>query len=127
MPFEELIEALQREKEKARAQGGQDKIEKQHEKGRLTARERIERLLDDGSFLELGALCASDIPGMAEKTPADGLVLGYGKINGRRVGVFANDFTVLAGSSATINNKKTGISKQQLYAYGFPLIWLGAA
>ncbi|MDD4241595.1 MAG: carboxyl transferase domain-containing protein [Smithellaceae bacterium] len=127
MPFEELIEALQREKEKARAQGGQDKIEKQHEKGRLTARERIERLLDDGSFLELGALCASDIPGMAEKTPADGLVLGYGKINGRRVGVFANDFTVLAGSSATINNKKMGIFKQQLYAYGFPLIWLGEA
>ncbi len=127
MPFEEEMEILRLEKEKARAQGGPEKIRKQHAKGRLTARERIEHLLDKGSFLELGALCVSDIPGMAGKTPADGLVLGYGTIGGRRVGVFANDFTVLAGSSASINNKKMGIFKNQLYDYGFPMIWLGEA
>lgn len=127
MPFEDLIETLRLEKEKALAQGGPEKIQKQHNKGRLTARERIGCLLDDGSFLELGALCTSDIPGMTEKTPADGLILGYGAINGRRVGVFANDFTVLAGSSASINNKKMGIFKQQLYQYGIPMIWLGEA
>ena len=76
MAFEELIQELHRQKEKARAQGGPAKIAKQHEKGRLTARERIEALLDRGSFLELGALCTSDIPGMEDKTPADGLILG---------------------------------------------------
>ncbi len=127
MPFDELLKDLQIRREKALAQGGADKIKKQHDKGRLTARERIARLLDENSFMELGALCASDIPGMEDKTPADGLVLGYGLVEGRRVGIFANDFTVLAGSSATINNKKMGIFKNQLYAYGFPMIWLGEA
>jgi methylmalonyl-CoA decarboxylase subunit alpha len=127
MPFEKLIQEMRLEKEKSRAQGGPEKIKKQHDKGRLTARERVEQLLDGGSFFELGVLCTSDIPGMEEKTPADGLVLGYGTINGRRVGVFANDFTVLAGSSAMINNKKMGIFKKQLNEYGIPMIWLGEA
>ena len=127
MPFEELIQELELKKKKARAQGGTAKINKQHEKGRLTARERIDTLLDKGSFIELGSLCTSDIPGMEEKTPADGLVVGYGCIDGRRVGILANDFTVLAGSSAMINNKKMGIFKNQLYEYGIPMIWLGEA
>jgi len=127
MPFEELIQELELKKKKARAQGGTAKINKQHEKGRLTARERIDTLLDKGSFIELGSLCTSDIPGMEEKTPADGLVVGYGCIDGRRVGILANDFTVLAGSSAMINNKKMGIFKRQLYEYGIPMIWLGEA
>ena len=127
MPFEELLQKMKEEKEKALAQGGPDKIKKQHDKGRLTARERIEKLLDEGSFMELGALCTSDIPGMEDKTPSDGLILGFGKIGGRQIGVIANDFTVLAGSSAMINNKKMGIFKNQLYDYGIPIIWLGEA
>jgi acetyl-CoA carboxylase carboxyltransferase component len=127
MPFEKLIQEMLSEKERSRAQGGPEKIKKQHDKGRLTARERIDRLLDEGSFFELGALCASDIPGMEAKTPADGLIIGYGSVDGRRVGIFANDFTVLAGSSAMINNKKMGIFKNQLYQYGIPMIWLGEA
>ncbi|HPL65564.1 MAG TPA: carboxyl transferase domain-containing protein, partial [Smithellaceae bacterium] len=127
MPFDELLQKMRFEKEKALAQGGPEKIQKQHNKGRMTARERVGRLLDKGSFLELGALCTSDIPGMEGKTPADGLVVGHGSINGRRVGIFANDFTVLAGSSASINNKKMAIFKSQLYEYGYPMIWLGEA
>jgi acetyl-CoA carboxylase carboxyltransferase component len=127
MPFDDLLQEMQSHKRKAQAQGGPEKIKKQHDKGRLTARERIERLLDPGSFFELGCLCTSDIPGMEERTPADGLVIGYGAVNGRPVGVFANDFTVLAGSSAMINNKKMGILKKQLYDYGYPMIWLGEA
>jgi len=125
MAFEKLIQEMHLKKEKACAQGGPDKIRKQHDKGRLTARERIDCLLDAGSFFELGALCTSDIPGMEEKTPADGLILGYGCINGRRVGIFANDFTVLSGSSAKNSNKKLDILKSQLYEYGIPMIWLG--
>ena len=127
MAFDEIIRTMQNEHEKARAQGGAAKIQKQHDKGRQTARERVAQLLDEGSFMELGALCTSDVPGMEDKTPADGLIIGFGSIGGRRVGVFANDFTVLAGSSATINNKKMGIFKSQLYEYGYPMIWLGEA
>jgi acetyl-CoA carboxylase carboxyltransferase component len=125
MSFEELISPLNQIKESALAQGGEEKLKKQHAKGRLSARERIERLLDKGTFFELGALCTSDVAGMEEKTPADGLVLGYGCINKRRIGVFANDFTVLAGTSAKINNKKMSIFKDQLNKYGMPMIWLG--
>jgi acetyl-CoA carboxylase carboxyltransferase component len=127
MPFEELLLELKQKKKKAFAQGGAKKIKQQHDKGRMTARERIEKLLDEDSFFELGALCTSDIPGMEEKTPADGLILGYGSVNGRRVGIFANDFTVLAGSSAKISNKKMAIFKNQLNEYGIPMIWLGEA
>jgi len=127
MPLDEVIQEMKLQKDKACSQGGPEKIRKQHDKSRLTARERIEELLDEGSFMELGALCTSDIPGMEEKTPADGLVLGYGHIAGRRIGVLANDFTVMAGSSAMINNKKMGIFKKQLYEYGIPIIWLGEA
>ncbi len=127
MPFEELIKELAQKKEKALSQGGKEKIAKQHSKGRLTARERIEKLIDEGSFIEFGALCTSDVDGMEDKTPADGLILGYGSVNNRRVGIFANDFTVLAGSSAKISNKKMGIFKNQLNEYGIPMIWLGEA
>ena len=127
MSFDELMKQMKMNKEKARAQGGADKIKKQHDKGRLTARERIENLLDKGSFLELGVLCTSDIPGMEDKTPADGLIVGYGTISGRRVGLIANDFTVLAGSSAKISNKKMRIFKNQLCELGIPIIWLGEA
>lgn len=125
MAFEKMIQEMCLKKEKACAQGGKEKIKKQHDKGRLAARERIDHLLDQGSFFELGALCASDVPGMEEKTPADGLIIGYGCINGRRIGIFANDFTVLSGSSARISSKKLDILKSQLYDYGIPIIWLG--
>ena len=67
MAFEELIQDMELRKERARAQGGPEKIRKQHDKGKLTARERVGTLLDEGSFFELGALCASDIPGMEGK------------------------------------------------------------
>ena len=125
MSFEEVMKELRFKKEKALAQGPHKEIKKQHDKGRLTARERIERLVDLESFMELGALCTSDIPGMEEKTPADGLIIGYGLIDGRRVGVFANDVTVLAGSSAKISNKKMCIFKNDLNKYGIPMIYLG--
>ena len=127
MPIDKSIKELERIKEKALAQGGKEKIAKQHSKGRLTARERIQKLLDEGSFFEMGALCTSDVDGMEDKTPADGLILGYGTIQNRRIGIFANDFTVLAGSSAKISNKKMGIFKNQLNEYGIPMIWLGEA
>src|SRR6056297_3452583 len=106
MAFEELLEKLTGKKEKALQQGGQEKISKRHSEGKLSARERIDRLLDPGTFFELGILACSDMPGMKENTPADGLITGYGNIYGRKVGIVANDFTVLASSNARIYSKK---------------------
>src|SRR6476469_2330606 len=87
--------------EQAELGGGKDRIAKQHEAGKLTARERIDLLLDPGSFQELDKLVthrATDF-GMADKKiPGDGVVTGYGRVEGRKVFVFSQDFTVFGGS-----------------------------
>jgi len=127
MAFEKALEELKEKKNKALQQGGPEKVQRQHEEGRLTARERIERLLDPGSFMEFGLLACSDMPGMEDKTPADGLITGYGLVNGRRIGVAANDFTVLAATNARINTKKASHIRAQVTERGFPLVWLGEA
>src|SRR5437588_2754609 len=81
--------------------GGQERVEKQHQEGKLTARERIELLLDPGSFIELDKFKThrADDFGMSEKKIlGDGVVTGYGSVEGRQVFVFAQDFTVFGGS-----------------------------
>ncbi|HSR13188.1 MAG TPA: carboxyl transferase domain-containing protein, partial [Thermodesulfobacteriota bacterium] len=95
--------------------------------GKLTARERIDRLLDPETFFEVGMLNCSDVPGMEDKTPADSKVAGYGKIDGRTVAVVANDFTVLAATSSRVAGRKEGDIKGQAVRRGFPLIYLGEA
>jgi len=77
------------------------KLARQQKKGRLHARARIEKLLDAGSFDEYGLLAVSDLPGMEDKTPADGKVCGWGAIEQRGVFVSADDVTVLAGGRRT--------------------------
>ena len=76
--------------------GGADRIEKQHAKGKLTARERIDLLMDEGSFEEIDAFVTHNFPG--EKPLGDGVVTGFGKVNGRPIYVFSQDFTVFGGS-----------------------------
>jgi propionyl-CoA carboxylase beta chain len=97
-PYRARLKALE---EQAELGGGKDRIQKQHESGKLTARERIDLLLDPGSFQELDKLVthrATDF-GMADKKiPGDGVVTGYGTVDGRKVFVFAQDFTVFGGS-----------------------------
>ena len=128
MAFEALLEEHKEKQNKALRMGGPEKVKKQHEKGRLTARERIDRLLDAGSFMEMGLLAHSAWPGMEEKTPADGLICGYGLVEGRRVAVVANDFTVLASTNAETNLKKVLQFKEQVKdRFQIPLIWLGEA
>lgn len=127
MAFEKIFEELEMRKKKTLAQGGPQKIQRQHDKGRLTARERIDKLLDPGTFMELGAFCTSDMPGMEDRTPADSLICGYGYMDGRRVAVIVNDFTVLASTNAWTNLKKMLLFKAQVREYGIPLIWLGEA
>jgi acetyl-CoA carboxylase carboxyltransferase component len=127
MPFEKQMEEFLQRRARALQMGGDEKIKKQHAKGRLTARERIDRLLDPDSFLEVGMLNLSDMPGMEEKTPADSKVAGYGTIDGRRVAVISNDFTVLAATSSRIAGRKEGELKVLAARRGYPVIYLGEA
>ncbi|MCB1488470.1 MAG: methylmalonyl-CoA carboxyltransferase, partial [Bauldia sp.] len=98
--MKEILEELEIRRKAARAGGGEARIAAQHKLGKLTARERIEVLLDEGSFEEYGMYVehrANDF-GMAEKKIAgDGVVTGWGTVNGRPVYVFAKDFTVFGG------------------------------
>ena len=96
-------------REAATAGGGERRIESQHKKGKLTARERLGYLFDEGSFVELNTLVeAQDMHlGMDKKrTPGDGVVIGYGKINGRVVYASAQDFTVIGGTLGEYHSKK---------------------
>src|SRR5213078_900263 len=103
------LEELRRRHAAAEAGGGADRRERQHKEGKLAARERIELLLDEGSFEELDKLVThrcSDF-GMDEQTvPGDGVVSGYGRIDGRLTYVFAQDFTVFGGSLSETNAQK---------------------
>ena len=107
--------------------GGVEKIEKQHENGKMTARERIEMLLDKGTFVELDKLMVHRCTnyGMDKnKIPGDGIVSGYGKIDGRQVFVYAYDFTVYGGSLSASNAKKIVKVQQLALKNGAPIIAL---
>jgi acetyl-CoA carboxylase carboxyltransferase component len=110
---------------RARAMGGPEKLAKRAEQGLLSARERIDCLLDEGSFRESGLFGVSYIPEMRPSTPGDGKVTGFGKIHGRRVGVVSYDFTVKGSSSSYTNNRKMSHVKDTGGRRGFPVIFLG--
>ena len=125
MPFEKQMEKLARKRKKALEMGGSQKVEKQHARGRFSARERIDKLLDPDSFFEVGMFNHSDVDGMEEKTPADSKVGGYGRIDDRQVVVMANDFTVLAATSSRVAGRKEGELKMLAARRGYPVIYLG--
>jgi propionyl-CoA carboxylase beta chain len=107
--------------------GGQKRIEAQHKKGKLTARERIHFLLDEGSFEEIGMLVihrATDFGLDKEKYLGDGVITGYGTINGRLVYLFAQDFTVFGGSLSETHAKKICRIMDLAMENGAPLIGL---
>ena len=118
---------LQRRREESLAGGGAERIAKIHAKGRLTARERLELLLDAGSFQEIGAFVthrAQDF-GMAEKRiTGDGVVAGFGNIDGRLVYTFAQDFTVFGGTMSEANAKKICAIMDLAMDNGAPVIGL---
>jgi len=104
-----VVDELQRRREQAWAGGGQARIDAQHAKGKLTARERIELLMDEGSFEEFDMYVehrATDFGMEKTKIPGDGVVTGWGTINGRVVYVFAKDFTVFGGSLSETHARK---------------------
>ena len=93
-----ILDDLAARRAEARAMGGPERLERQRADGRLDARARVERLLDEGSFVELGTLTGSVQRGVSPTAPADALVAGHGRIDGRPVLVGAEDFTVMGGS-----------------------------
>src|SRR5262245_52703502 len=115
------------ELERKTLSGSPKGVQKQHAEGKLTARERIDKLLDPGSFVEefmLAETSAVDF-GMAErKQPTDGVVVGYGKIDGRLVYVFAQDFTVIAGTVGSAHAEKIAYTIEAARKIGVPVIGL---
>ena len=125
--MKEIIQQLEAKRELARLGGGQKRIQAQHAKGKLTARERIELLLDAGTFEEWDMFVEHRCYdfGMADQTvPGDGVVTGYGMINGRLVFVFSQDFTVLGGSLSEAHAEKICKIMDQALKVGAPVIGL---
>ncbi len=109
----------------ALAMGGAAKLAKRRAAGVLNARERVAALVDPGTFIESGLFATSANPADAERTPADGKVVGFGKIGGRECGIVVNDFTVMGASSGATNGRKIGHIKRVATSRGLPLVFLG--
>jgi acetyl-CoA carboxylase carboxyltransferase component len=121
------LDALAQRRKKALGMGGPERVRRQQELGKLTVRERIEKLLDPGSLLELGMLATqqSDRIQMAGRyTAADGLIVGYGRISGREVLLGAEDFTVMGGSEGRIGMVKRNRLLDIALKRKLPMIWL---
>ena len=126
MAIEDSLEYLGQLKEKALLGGGQRRIDAQHERGKLTARERIDALLDPGSFEELDALAVhlDDNGNGGERFYGDAVVTGWGRIDGRSVSVFAHDFTVSGGSLGEVVGDKVAKAMDLAMKTGVPMIGL---
>jgi 3-methylcrotonyl-CoA carboxylase beta subunit len=123
--LEQLVESIHRQEEQIRLGGGQRAIERQHAKGRLTARERIDRLLDPGtSFFELGLWAAWEMYCDWGGAPAAGVVTGLGNVHNRQVMVIANDATVKAGAFFPMTCKKVLRAQRIAQDNRLPLVYL---
>jgi acetyl-CoA carboxylase carboxyltransferase component len=122
-----LVEDLHARRAKARLGGGEEKVAKQHAQEKLTARERLALLIDEGTFTELGihAGIHFSVRGLEGKeAPADGVITGYGKVGGRMVAVCAYDFTVMAGSMGMSGEIKVTRLRELALSKRIPFIWL---
>ncbi len=125
--MQEILDVLDKRRAEARMGGGQRRTDAQHAKGKLTARERVELLLDSGSFEEFDMFVehrCTDF-GMDEtRTPGDGVVTGWGTVNGRLIYVFAKDFTVFGGSLSESHARKITKIQDMALRNGAPIIGL---
>ena len=125
--MKEKIDQLEQKIAEAKLGGGKDRIAAQHKKGKLTARERLHFLMDEGTFEEIGMLVthrATDFGLEKEKYLGDGVITGYGRINGRLVYVYAQDFTVFGGSLSETHAKKICRIMDLAMQNGAPVIGL---
>jgi acetyl-CoA carboxylase carboxyltransferase component len=122
-----LVEDLHARREKAKQGGGPEKIARQHEQDKLTARERIALLVDAGTFTELGIHAQPHFSQQAmagREAPADGVITGYGKVDGRLVALAAYDFTVMAGSMGMTGEIKVARMRELALSKRIPMVWL---
>ena len=122
-----MVEDLAERRAKAKLGGGPEKIAKQHARDKLTARERLELLIDPGSWVELGIHAGPNFAfpaGAHVDAPADGVVTGYGRVDGRLVAVAAYDFTVMAGAMGASGEHKVTRLRRLALEKRIPLIWL---
>ncbi len=125
--MQDILKQLEEKRARARLGGGQKRVEAQHAKGKLTARERLEALLDEGSFEEWDMFVehrSSDFGMGEQKIPGDGVVTGWGTIQGRLVFVFSQDFTVFGGSLSEAHAEKICKIMDQAMQVGAPVIGL---
>ncbi len=122
----ELTAEMEERRKRIEAGGGEERIQKQHDAGKMTARERVHTLLDEDSFVELSVFTEHLDSEMMEEidAPGEGVVTGYGTINGRTVFVFSQDFTVLGGSLGKMNAKKICQVMDLAVKTGAPIIGL---
>ncbi|WP_129595724.1 methylmalonyl-CoA decarboxylase subunit alpha [Anaerophilus nitritogenes] len=121
------LEDLQRRKEKIILGGGQKRIEKQHASGKLTARERLNLLFDEGTFVELDAFVKHRCTNFSmekEEAPGEGVVTGYGMVDGRLVYAYAQDFTVIGGSLGEMHAAKICKVQENAMKVGAPIVGL---
>jgi len=125
--MDDRIEELRERRERALEGGGPERIERQHEKGKFTARERVDYFLDDGTFREFDRFRTHRTHkfGMEEqRLPGDGVVTGYGEVDGRTVFVFAHDFTVFGGSLGEVFAEKVCKVMDKAMEVGAPIVGL---
>ena len=125
--MQKMLEVLEQRRAAARVGGGQRRIEAQHAKGKLTARERLEVLLDPGSFEEFDMFVehrSTDFGMENQKIPGDGVVTGHGTVNGRLVFVFSQDFTVFGGALSGMHADKICKVMDKAMKVGAPVIGL---
>lgn len=118
---------IQEIKEKALLMGGEAEIARQLKSGKLTVRQRLEILFDPGSFVEVGILASqgSKDPSLKDRpTPADGVITGVGRINGRETAVIAFDFTILAGTIGEVGERKCDRMRELALTQRIPIVWL---
>jgi acetyl-CoA carboxylase carboxyltransferase component len=125
-PFARQLAELEAREARALAMGGADKLARRKVAGILNARERIARLCDPGTFIESGLLgISASNPADRDRSPADGKIAGFGKIEGREAAVLANDFTTMGASSSATNGRKIGHLKSVATRRGLPMVFLG--
>lgn len=125
MDIKSRLDELNRRRELGLQMGGKERIEKQHRLGHLTARERIEKLLDPGTFMETGLLEQYEVPESGDKAVPTSKVRGYGKIDGRTVVLHADDRTILAGTDETGSGRQRGLNPLLSPEMSYPVIGLG--
>ena len=122
-----LVEELAERRERAKLGGGEEKIARQHGQDKLTARERLDLLMDEGTFCEFGLHAQphfSQVAMAGREAPADGVITGYGKVDGRMVAVCAYDFSVMAGSMGMTGELKVTRLRDLALTKRMPMVWL---